>query len=265
MPLVHVQAARRPGTPVQVLVVAPEGEVDAPPIQVMRHDADAVAAVEADHYLLPVRGLREPLHVGELAAPVVDARQQGEGDLARHRVDDVILLYDAAPRLHQDQVLLRVPAPQPQLRVEGVEVAGEVLLVGQDLRPPPPRTVEGGDQCVQVHRRSARDDHLVGLGPDQRRYHGAQPLTVVDPRDPAPAPAAYAERPPLACDPHKRLLRVPAHQPQAVPVHVYAAGDMVEPILVDGERVLGVKPQSVLLTKLVTQARTPAIRVPPQS
>jgi len=63
VPPVHVQAPRRARPPVQVLVVAPEGEVDAPPVEVMGNDSDAVAAVEADDDLLPVRSLRQPLHV----------------------------------------------------------------------------------------------------------------------------------------------------------------------------------------------------------
>jgi len=120
VPPVHVEATRSAWPSVQVLVVAPKGEVDAPPVEEMGDDPDAVTAVEAYHYLLPVRRLGEPRHVGELPALVVDARQKSQGDLARHRLDDVILLDDAVTALHEDQVLLGVPAPEPELGVEGV-------------------------------------------------------------------------------------------------------------------------------------------------
>jgi len=114
---------------------------------------------------------------------------------------------------------------------------------------------------VEVYGGAAGDDDLVGLRPDQRRHNGAEPLAVVDPRDLPPAPAAYAKAPPLARDPHQRLLGVPAHQAEAVTVHVDAAGDMVEAILEDGEGVLGVEPQRIVLTQLETHAGILALRI----
>src|SRR5690242_14803228 len=50
--LVDIQTADRAGSGVQILVGAPDGEVDVPLVQTMRNAADGVRAVEPDHHVV---------------------------------------------------------------------------------------------------------------------------------------------------------------------------------------------------------------------
>lgn len=94
-------------------------------------------------------------------------------------------------------------------------------------------------------------DDLPGLGADEWRLHVAEGLAVVDPRYLALAPAGYAEGLPLVRHAQEGLLGVPAHEAEAVPVHVDRAGDVVEAAPEDGEGVLRVHPEGIIFVEFV--------------
>ena len=244
---VHVDAPGGAWPPVHILVVTEESEIDAPLVEAVGDDPNGMAAIEADGNAPHISLSGESLHVQELAAPVVDAGQEDEGDLLRHRIDYVVLLDGPpVPALHENKVLSGVAPSQLDLGGEGVEVAGEVQLVGQDLPPRPLGLVESGHQSVEVHRRAAADHHLPGLRPHHPRLHLPQPLGVGDPGYPAPSPSPDPEGLPLLDDLKEASLGVLRNEPQGVSVHVDLPREMVEPVLVGGEGILGVQSERVI-------------------
>ncbi len=73
---VDVEEGGRAGAAVEVLVAAPDGEIDAPTVELVWDGADGVGAVETDGDA-PLAGPgRQALQVEELAAAVQDRRQE---------------------------------------------------------------------------------------------------------------------------------------------------------------------------------------------
>ena len=109
--LVDVESSDCPCAAVHVLVVAPEGVIDAPLMEPVGDDADAVAAIVTDYYAVFVGCLCEALDVEELTAYEVDAWEVADADLIAHGGDYIILLDGSAvSALYDDEVFLRVPA-----------------------------------------------------------------------------------------------------------------------------------------------------------
>jgi hypothetical protein len=182
MAFVHEDAADRTGSGVDVLVVAPGGEVGAGVMQSQRQVAGGVRAVEADRRALCLRKPRDFLQVEGLAGAVLDARPQHQGQPrsvlfdgasdGRHRNRPAGLV-----GLHLDQALGRVEAVEADLRLNGLPVGRKRARFDQDRRPIRRGPVKADHQQMQVdgqrvHRRDF--DRLRAHQFGQRRIHRFQ-------------------------------------------------------------------------------------------
>src|SRR5262249_2379685 len=93
---VDVQRPHGAGPAVEVLVPAPDTEIDAGLAELMRYHADGVRAIEADQHVTGLRSPTEFHDVEQLPAAVEDARQDGDGRGFVERTNDVGLI-DGAP------------------------------------------------------------------------------------------------------------------------------------------------------------------------
>ena len=78
--LVDKESANASRTRVEVLVGAPDGEVDVPVVQPERHVADRVSQVDSNGDALGVSCLRQPRDVEQLSRVVLDPRHHEDCD-----------------------------------------------------------------------------------------------------------------------------------------------------------------------------------------
>ena len=162
----HVGERRRARAAVQVLVGAPDGDVDAGSGHVDLHRAGGVAEVPHDHgaVLGGAGGLGG--EVDPRPGAEVDERTQG----------------------HVDARQIVAPAAHRRSRRRGdaghhVAVGGEVARIDGDHRGPVvgDGTQGGVHRLVEVHRRRVVDDHRARGRPDDGRQAVADPCGQVDP------------------------------------------------------------------------------------
>ena len=137
VPLVDEAAADRAGAAVEVLVGAPDGEIDAPVVQLQRHVAGRVRQVEADDAALP----RGPPRSGRgtsntLAGQEVDAVASSTTAISppRRRAASTSSARSSARRARADGQQASAGS-RPRWRscdCDGVQVGRERRLVDQD-------------------------------------------------------------------------------------------------------------------------------------
>src|SRR5215218_8074911 len=154
MPAVDVEGADAAGSRVEVLVSAPEGEIDPPVVEPVRDGADRVGAVEADRDTALVGGGRQALDVQELTGAIEDRREEDEGGFVGHGGDEVVLVEGATVSARdEDEVGIGIAAAQPDLALERVDVGREIEGAGDDLPAASLWLVKGGDEIVEVDGR----------------------------------------------------------------------------------------------------------------
>ncbi|KAG1443296.1 hypothetical protein G6F57_018141 [Rhizopus arrhizus] len=175
VPLMHERASHRSRSAVEVLVVAPHGEIRCDVMQAQRQVADRMCKIEADPRTVQACGAGDRIEVEGLAGAVLHAgpkhqRQAramlGDGTLDRRERDRAI----GFVRLYFHQARGGGEAMEADLRLHGVAIGGERAGFHQDHRALRGRPVEADHHQVQVHAQGIHRHHFAG----QRTDHAGQ-------------------------------------------------------------------------------------------
>ncbi len=210
---------------VQVLVGAPDGEIDVPVVELQRDVPRGVSEVQAGHDPVLARRRNQPRDVVAAAGVVVHAAQQEHRDLgpALAEQDLDVLVVDrcgAVARAWNQDPLLRVEAVPSELRLHGVRVRGKSRRLHDDLETPGLRAVERDHHQVQVDGQAVHRHDFVRRRPDDPGQRVADQLVVGEPGRVLLEVGVDAHRAPsvqLLLDDVDRVTR---HEPERVPAEV---------------------------------------------
>ncbi len=148
----------RPGSAVEVLVGAADGEVHAPAVELDRHRSRRVAEVPEDEGPGVVDDRGDRLDVGEVSRAVGDLAEHHDRGPLPHGCAD---LFDGDARLALDLDPADGQATLGGDALHDVAVGGEVVGVDDDLVPAGPGVDRGPDQLVEQHGRRVADGRLA--------------------------------------------------------------------------------------------------------
>ena len=162
----HEAARDRARAGVQVLVGAPDGEIDLPVVKPQGHVAHGMGEVESDAAAVPPGYGRDPFHIKDLARQIVDSAHQDQRNLAAVPLDQRLDV------LQTDQILAGpwpgdqerpggVKAVVPDVGPHGVTVRREGAALKEDPVARRGGAVEGRQHQVKVHGESVHHDDLA--------------------------------------------------------------------------------------------------------
>ena len=228
-----VEERGRAGAGVEVLVGAPDGEVDAVLLEADLDRSRRVAQVPAHERACRVSGLRDRRQVGQRAGAVRDVREDDQPHVAC-----------GARGLHvgDGRALDRVGLDEAEVvgdAFEHVAVGGEVVDVGHDRPPVRARGKNGRGQLEEVDGHGVGDDDLIGPRAEDvlrelvaGRRRELDP--VVPPADEVASPALNGRR--------ERCLRPLRQAAERVAVDVQRPALLVNELVAEaGERVVAVE------------------------
>ena len=172
---------------VEVFIPAPNGEVDAPRVELGRHDASGMTEVpEHERASLVHRG-GDPFDIGKVAGAVGDVVEHDERGRVRERdaIESHVARLDPAQRQPQ---LVGNPLEHVAIGWKVVAVDDELcaVWVGCDRRP---------HEFVEQHRRRVANRHLPGC---RTKHHATEVVAnVLGLLHPALVPAANQSPAPL--------------------------------------------------------------------
>ena len=132
---------------IQILVAAPDGEIDVPIVQLEWHVADGVSEVETDATTCAARLLCDRAQIEALTVEKLNARQHHCRDLRAFALDQRQHVlgahgFFAGPGSDFQHRARRVESMQADLRCDGIAVRRERMLLDEDLRALARRTIE---------------------------------------------------------------------------------------------------------------------------
>ena len=151
-----------------------------------RDVADRMREIEANLGAAACGRSRECRYVERLAAQVLDARQQHEGDalalLGQQRLESLPVEMPRARRgIDLEQRVLRLETVQAQMRDHGVAIGRERVTLDDDLVAFPRRPEEAHEHQMQIHGERVHGHDFVGLGAYEGGQRGGETLVIVEP------------------------------------------------------------------------------------
>ena len=197
-----VQVRRRPGAAVEVLVAAPDREVDAPGVELDRHRAGRVAQVPEHQGAGLVGDPGQLGHVGQPGRPVRHVAEHHQRGVRADRAGEPVRVHPGG------RVDVDPPQRHPELLGDArgdVAVGREVVAVEDDLAAPRPGGHRGAHRLVQQHRGGVADRDLARAPPRARPGRARRP--AVSGRSNQPSSQPRISRPPHASVHERREAR----------------------------------------------------------
>ncbi len=211
--------------------------------EVVRDDTDRVSQIEPRERVVVVCRGGDPFDVEQLARPVQHRGEEDDPDVVvcrQRRLHVGGVDRPAVTRVDGAELLVGVDPPLTELCPDRVVVRREVEIVDEHRRRvgvrvragrgPGECVEERPQQRVDVRRRGVGDDHLRGVGADQRREQFPEVFREVEPVRVGLLPPADRQLAPLLAHPVETLAGRLREQPQRVTVDVQLLVGHVEPI-----------------------------------
>ena len=211
MALVHERAAQPSGSGVQVLVVAPDGEVGAGIVQGELQIPHPVGEIEPRHAPALMRRAGQRGRIERLAAEEVRRPDEEQRNRFVQVPDGILAARDLDQRIRE--------AVERRLRSQGIAIGGEGALLEDDAVPLPGGSIEGDEQEVEVHRQRVHHHHFVRQRAGEARDRRGEQLVIRQPRPLSFVVALHAALSPVQLLEHV-LARAARHEPQRMPREV---------------------------------------------
>src|SRR6516164_2822123 len=160
----------RPG--IEILVIAPDGKIDSPVMQLQYDISGGMSQIITHHAALLPGPIRQSLQIKELAGEKIDPVDEDEGDFLPPALQypvDVMGMISVLPRPRDQwhQGVRWIVAVQPNLRLQSIQIRRKHWFVDQNSVTILSRSVKRRQHQVEIDGQAIHHDDFAGSGADE--------------------------------------------------------------------------------------------------